>query len=243
MNPVPGNPGGTDPVTLNGVRPGEDFPVPTSPASMSSWPPELPFPRPGLPQRPETGPERVYAPIRVEPFESGRLMELRTLMVHGHLDGARATELSSRLMTLDALGGEPVKLHLRTPTADLDAAFAVIDTLDVITCHVHAVATGEVGGPALAVLAACTRREMTRHALLRLEEPRERFEGNAHDLAAHERNLARLTEAFYGRLAEVTGRTAEEIRADSRPSRTFTTEEALAYGLVHDAVLRPTRLP
>lgn len=210
--------------------------------NTSSFPPDPLIPRhaplPGFtrPHIDHSGTPRHehLAPARAFVHESDRLFEMRIVMAHGHLDGERATELSSRLMTLDALDEAPINLHLRTHDADLEAAFAMVDTIDVLRCPVHALVAGQVGGPALAVLAAARRREMTRHATLRLAEPQVQVDGNATELAAREREQRRLVDALYARLAEVTGRDSDEIRDDARRGRLFTATQALAYGLIHD---------
>jgi ATP-dependent Clp protease protease subunit len=167
-------------------------------------------------------------------YERDFLFERRIVMAHGYLDSDRATALCGQLMTLDGLGDKPISLHLRLSDAQLEPAFAVADTIDTLACPVHGLAAGEVGGSALAVLAAARRREMTRHALLRLTEPRERFDGSATELALREEAHRRLVDALYARVAEITGRDVDEIRDDARRGRVFTATQALAYGLVHD---------
>lgn len=163
------------------------------------------------------------------------LLRRRIVMVHGHVDDAAATTVCARLMTLNASGDDPITLHLRAPDAELQSAFAVVDTMDGLSAPVHATAVGEVGGCALAILAAARRREITPHAHLRLTEPRVRVEGNVTDLAVHEEQYARMVDALYFRLADVTGREVDEIRADAGAGRLFDADDAVAYGLV-DAV-------
>jgi ATP-dependent Clp protease protease subunit len=160
------------------------------------------------------------------------LLQRRIVLAHGRLDGARATELSAKLMTLGASGEEPITLHLRMPDGDLEAAFAVADAITVVACPVHIVVGGQTGGPALLVLAEGRRREMTPHATLRLTEPSGAFEGDATDVAAAEHEHRRRVDAFYIRLAEVTGREVDEIREDARGGRLLTADQALEYGLI-----------
>jgi ATP-dependent Clp protease protease subunit len=210
--------------------------------STPPWPPEqepdprrfrpgfTPAERPGFPSRSA----EALTPIRVTTYEVPPTRRPRMVMVHGSVDEERATELCSQLMTLDALGDEPIMLNLRAREATLDAAFSMVDTIDVLSCPVHALVVGEVGGAALAILAAAGRREMTRHAILRLNEPRQRFDGTAAELADREKDHRRLVHALYQRLAEITGRTVEEIRDDAERGRLFTATQALAYGFVHD---------
>ncbi len=165
------------------------------------------------------------------------LFERRIVLAAGHLDGLRATDLSARLMTLDGAGDRPIALHLRTTDADLDAAFALADTIGLIGAPVDALVNGLIGGPALVVFAAARRREVTPHAMLRLTEPKIRIEGDATDVAGTECEHRRRVDALYLRLAEVTGRELDEIREDARDGRLLTAEQAVDYGLA-DAVVR-----
>ncbi len=160
------------------------------------------------------------------------LLQRRILLADGRLDAARAAELSAKLMTLGVSGEAPITLHLRMPDGDLEAAFAVVDAITVVACPVHIVVGGQAGGPVLLVLAEGQRREITPHATLRLTEPAGAFEGDATDVATAEREQRRRVDAFYIRLAEVTGREVDEIREDAREGRLLTAEQAVEYGLV-----------
>lgn len=201
-----------------------------------SFPPEFPGRPPSRPAGEDTA---------ARPFDGAadhlaeRLLERRIVSAGGHLDAERAAELSARFLLLDSAGAEPITLHLGTPDGDLEAALAVADTIGVLSCQVHALVVGRAGGPALAVLAAARRREMTRNATLRLTEPHTRFEGDATDVAAREEEHRRLVDALYTRLAEVAGREVDEVRHDARHGRLLTADEAVGYGLVQAVAGRP----
>ena len=51
-----------------------------------------------------------------------------------------------------------------------------------------------------------------------------------------------MVDSLFYRLAEATGRDAEDIREDARHGRVLTVAEAIGYGLVHDRVARRTPL-
>jgi ATP-dependent Clp protease protease subunit len=204
--------------------------------SMPSFPPE--FPRdpsgPGRPDLPGYGAGR-YAPGGPDPADL--LLQRRIVLLDGHLDGLRATDLSARLIMLDGAGEGTIALHLRTMDAELDAAFAVADTIGLLNCPVDALVAGLVGGSALVVLTAARRRELTAHAMLRLTEPAIRAEGDTTDVAAVEEEHRRRVDAYFIRLADVTGREVDELREDARAGRLFTAEQAVEYGFA-DAVAR-----
>ena len=212
--------------------------------------PEIPWPGgplPGRPPSPAPGPGPV-PPARVwlDP-QSGwtdtlyeRLLEQRIVLASGVLDDAAATRLSAQLLTLDAEGDGPVRLELQNLRSDLPAALTLMGVLDVVRAQVHAYASGETGGSALGVLASCPRRLAYPNASFTLSEPRMHFAGTATAVTAHEQQARRMVDSLFYRLAEVTGRDAEEIREDARQGRVLTVAEAIGYGLVHErAVRRP----
>ena len=165
-----------------------------------------------------------------------RLLQRRIVMATGMLDDEAATRLSAQLLTLDAEGDEPIRLELQSLRSELPAALAVMGVLDVVRVPVHANAGGETRGAALGVLAACPRRLAYPNASFALSEPRLEFGGTVTSVTERQRQVERMLDSLYYRIAEATGREADEIRDDARRERTLTTAEAIGYGLIQDRV-------
>jgi ATP-dependent Clp protease protease subunit len=186
-----------------------------------------PSPGPGVP------PTRVWlerAEQRGGLYE--RLLERRIVMAHGHLDDEAATSLSAQLLTLDAEGDDPIRFELQNLTAGLAAALTVMGVLDTVGVPVHARAGGQITGPALGVLAACTDRRAYPNAMFEMSEPVVEFDGRVTALAAREEQVSQMLDSLYARLADVTGREVDEIRDDARRNRVLTAGEAIRYGLI-----------
>jgi ATP-dependent Clp protease, protease subunit len=162
-----------------------------------------------------------------------RLLEKRIVMATGLLDDGAATRLSAQLLALDAEGDATIRLELQNLRADLPAALAVMGVLDVVRVPVHAHASGEIHGAALGVLAACQRRLAYPNASFAFAEPRLEFGGTVTAVTERQRHTERMVDSLYYRIAEATGRDADEVREDARRSRTLTTAEAIGYGLIH----------
>jgi ATP-dependent Clp protease, protease subunit len=158
------------------------------------------------------------------------------VLAAGVLDDDAATRLSAQLLTLDAEGEGPIRLELQNLRAELPAALTVMGVLDVVRASVHAFASGETGGAALGVLASCPRRAAYPNASFTLSEPKLQFGGTATALAAREQQARRMVDSLFYRIADVTGRPADEIREDARRCRTLTTAEAIGYGLITERV-------
>ena len=99
----------------------------------------------------------------------------------------------------------------------------------------------EISGPALGVLASCPRRVGYPNASFVLTEPKLSFGGTVAALTAREQQVNRMLDTLYYRLADVTGREADEIREDARRGRSLTTAQAVGYGLIQ-AQEKPLRI-
>jgi ATP-dependent Clp protease protease subunit len=165
-----------------------------------------------------------------------RLLERRIIMATGMLDDEAATRLSAQFLTLDAEGGEPIRLELQNVRSELPAALAVMGVLDVLRVPVHAQAGGEVRGAALGLLASCPRRLAYPNASFALAEPRLQFDGTVTAVTERQQQAERMLDSLYYRISEATGREVDEIRDDARRGRTLTTAEAIGYGLIHGRV-------
>jgi ATP-dependent Clp protease, protease subunit len=207
-------------------------------------PPELPPrpgipPAPGVPGRPHIAPPPAVAPVQAWPDRPQwpdqvyeRLFERRVVLAHGELDDEAATSLCAQLLTLDAERNEPIRLEIHGLAAELAAALTVMGVLDVLRVPVRACAGGQIGGPAVGILAAATQRRAYPNAVFMLSEPRLGFEGSATSLSSREQQVRGMLDALYLRLAGVTGREVDEIRADARRGRYLTVDEAIGYGLI-----------
>jgi ATP-dependent Clp protease, protease subunit len=205
-----------------GDPPGRPGPPPGYPKPFRPAPPAPPVPPAQVRSDPSPWPGQVYE----------RLFERRIVLAHGELDDEAATSLCAQLLTLDAERNEPIRLEVQGLSAELAAALTVMGVLDVLRVPVHAYAGGQVGGPALGVLAAAPQRRAYPNAVFTLSEPRLDFQGSATSLASQEEQVAAMMDALYLRLADVTGREVDEIRADARRGRSLTVDDAIGYGLV-----------
>ncbi|MQA95815.1 MAG: ATP-dependent Clp protease proteolytic subunit [Streptosporangiales bacterium] len=206
-------------------RPGSGPPGPARPAGP-----------PAEPRSPWT-PGSGHAP----PSLSERLFEQRIVLLHGHLDDEAATTAAARLLTLDALGDEPVTLRLNVPTSEASAALALLDALDSMVCPVYVTAMGQVGGPVIGALVAVRERLAHPHATFHLREPKLHAEGTAEQVMAEHEEYERRMGDVCARIAEATGRPAGEIRADFHTGRYLTATQAIDYGLVTALVTPPAR--
>lgn len=167
-----------------------------------------------------------------------RMFSERVVLMCGDLDHDLASDVCLQLMALDASGDDPVQLRVDSGGGALDAAFAVIDVIDLLGVDVRATCAGRAIGPSVGVLAVAGRRLATPHSRLRLLEPLVSFAGAPDEIERCVRHRRDQLSRFCTRLASATGQPLEKIEADMRSGRYLSAEEALEYGLI-DEIARP----
>lgn len=168
-----------------------------------------------------------------ETYLQEQLFERRVVLAQGELDVERATNVSAQLLTLEALADEPIRLHLASPGGELGAVLGLADAIGMLGVELTVVATGEVGGAALAAYAAAPVRLAYPHARFALTEPDgPAFDGPATQLESLAEEHLRRHHAYVELLAEATGRQPDAIADDLRRKRYLTVSEAVGYGLV-----------
>src|SRR5437867_8274960 len=163
-----------------------------------------------------------------------QFFERRIVVVTGQLDDDAATKAAAALLALDARGDRPIELHLDSPDGALGAVFVLIDTADTLRSALRVICRGQIGGPAIGVVAAADHCAAAPHARFHLSQPPARFAGTPEEIAAQSRQQQELLWKLYGRLARRTGRPAEEIAEDTRRGRYLDAREALNYGLIDE---------
>lgn len=194
-----------------------------------------PFPFPA-PEPPPVGGRAATAEL--EEGIRARLFEQRAVLASGYLDDTTAGRVVAELMTLDAIGDAPIHLQLDSPGGTIDAAFSVMDTIDLCGVEVRVTCLGRAEGPPVGILAVGHHRAATEHARIRLVDPDLRVEGHARNVAAQAAAAVERVAALHGRIAAAARQTVERVAADCAAGRYLSAEEARKYGLVDEVAGR-----
>jgi ATP-dependent Clp protease, protease subunit len=162
-----------------------------------------------------------------------RLLDQRIVLVNGRLDDVLTDHVSQQLLLLGSTDPDrPIELHLSCREAELSASIALATAIDLTRADVHAIVSGMLGGPALALLGASAKRAAHRKATFVFSLPRGSAEGNATELATRAQQHDLLVSQLVERISTLTGRADEDVEEDLRSNRLLSAEEAAAYGLV-----------
>jgi ATP-dependent Clp protease protease subunit len=170
---------------------------------------------------------------------SRRMLDQRRVMLTGMIDGTVAERVCSQLLVLEADDPErPLTLYLHSPGGEVDAGFAIYDTMQALRCDVATVCLGFAASMAqfLLVAGAPGQRYAQAHSRILMHQPLGSVQGYAVDIAIQAEQFAQARHLMAELTAQHTGQTMERILADGDRDRWFTPEEAREYGMIDEIV-------
>ena len=163
------------------------------------------------------------------------LLAERVIYLGTGIDAGVANALIAQLLHLDSDSPDAgIQFYINSEGGDPGAALAIYDTMRHIRPAVATTVIGQAIGPAalLAAAGAPGQRAALEHARIVLHQPAGQSRGAIPDLILAADEVVRVRSDMEEILAHHTGRSVEELRADTDRDRVFTASAALEYGLI-----------
>lgn len=134
-----------------------------------------------------------------------------------------------------------IRLYVNSPGGDMNALFAIYDTMQVLSCDVATVCIGQAASAAAVILAGGARgkRLALPTSRILIHQPHGGAQGQSTDLELAVKEMVLLRERMVRCLAEDTGQTEEKIQADIDRDFILRGDEAVSYGLVDQVLTKP----
>jgi ATP-dependent Clp protease, protease subunit len=180
--------------------------------------------------------------VRFEDEVGRRLLAQRRVMLTGAIDGPLAERICSQLLVLDADGDRDITLTLHSPGGEVDAGFAIYDTMQAVRCEVSTVCMGFAASMAQFLLCAGAKgkRFAYPNSRILLHQPHGAVQGFAVDIAIQAEQFTRMRTLMAELTAQHCGQPFQRVLEDGERDRWFTPREALEYGLI-DEILPAAR--
>jgi ATP-dependent Clp protease protease subunit len=169
------------------------------------------------------------------------LLAERIVYLGTEIDAGVANTIIAQLLHLDSSSPDAdVQFTINSAGGDPSAALAIYDTMQHIRPRVTTTCVGQAIGPAAILLAAGASgsRSALPHARIVLHQPAAQTRGTVPDLILAADEVVRVRGEMEQVLADHTGRTVDELRADTDRDRVLNAQAAVEYGLI-DQVLGP----
>ncbi|MBA2952634.1 ATP-dependent Clp protease proteolytic subunit [Nocardioides sp. MAH-18] len=168
-----------------------------------------------------------------------RLLTDRIVYLGTEIDDGVANVVIAQLLHLESESPEsPIDLYLNSPGGSVTAMLAIYDAMQFIRSEVGTTCVGQAASSAAVLLAAGApgRRTVLPHARVVLHQPSGGGQGTLPDLAVQAKEIARVRVEMERILSLHTGRSVEQVRADTDRDLVLSASDAVDYGIV-DAIL------
>jgi ATP-dependent Clp protease protease subunit len=199
------------------------FETPSGPVAPPSAPPEAP-------------------PVTFNDVVSRHMLQQRRVMLTGPIDGPLAERVCAQLLVIEAEQPEqPITLYLHSPGGEVDAGFAIYDTMQALRCEVATVCVGFAASMAQFLLCggAPGKRYAYAHSRILMHQPLGSVQGYAVDIAIQAEQFTVMRHLMAELTAQHTGQTVDRVLADGERDRWFTPSEALEYGMIDEIIRSP----
>src|SRR3954452_6515884 len=169
------------------------------------------------------------------------LLENRVIFLQGEIYDGNANELVMKLLYLQSENRrKDIHFYINSPGGSVTATLAIYDTMQMISCPVatYCVGLAASGGAVLLAGGEKTKRFALKNAKVMIHQPHGGVGGQVSDIEIQATEILRTRVALNEILASHSGKTVEEIAKACDRDYYMTSEEAKAFGIVDDILLK-----
>jgi ATP-dependent Clp protease protease subunit len=170
-----------------------------------------------------------------------RLLKDRIVFVGTAVDDAVANLVIAQMLFLESEDPDKdIHLYINSPGGIVTAGLAIYDTMQYIRPRVSTLCMGQAASIAALLLAAGERGERYSlpHARILIHQPMGGFQGQASDVDIQAKEILRMREELNRILSESTQQALDRIEKDTDRDFFMTGEQAKAYGIIDDVVIK-----
>lgn len=170
-----------------------------------------------------------------------RLLKERIIFLGTPIDDTVASLVIAQMLFLEAEDPEKdIFLYVNTPGGVVTSGMAIVDTMQFIKPEVATICMGQAASMGAILLAAGApgKRSALPNARIMLHQPMGGVEGQASDIEIHATEIVKLKKVLNKLLARLTGQSLKKIEKDTDRNFFMTTEEAKAYGLIDEILIK-----
>jgi len=172
-----------------------------------------------------------------------RLLKERVVFLVGEVNDQTANLVVAQLLFLESENPDKdISLYINSPGGSVSAGLAIYDTLQFIKPDVSTLCMGLAASMGAFLLSAGTKgkRFALPNARVMIHQPLGGARGQASDIEIQAREILYLKERLNNLLAEHTGQPVENISRDTDRDNFMSAEDAKAYGLIDQVLLKRT---
>lgn len=190
-----------------------------------------------------------YVPMVVEQSGQGeraydiysRLLKDRIIFLSGEVEDNMANTIVAQMLFLEAEDPDKdIYLYINSPGGVVTAGMAIYDTMQYIKPDVSTICIGQAAsmGSLLLTAGAKGKRFALPNARIMIHQPLGGARGQSTDVQIQAKELLRIRQMLNEILSQRTGKSMEQIEADTERDNFMSAAEAVEYGLVDEVIVR-----
>ena len=190
-----------------------------------------------------------YVPMVVEQSGQGeraydiysRLLKDRIIFLSGEVEDNMANTIVAQMLFLEAEDPDKdIYLYINSPGGVVTAGMAIYDTMQYIKPDVSTICIGQAAsmGSLLLTAGAKGKRFALPNARIMIHQPLGGARGQSTDVQIQAKELLRIRQMLNEILSQRTGKSMEQIEADTERDNFMSAAEAVEYGLVDKGIVR-----
>lgn len=190
-----------------------------------------------------------YIPMVIEQVGRGeraydiysRLLKDRIVFLGGGIDDTMANTVVAQLLHLEGEdASKDIYMYINSPGGSISSGLAIYDTMQYIKPAVSTICIGMAASMAAVLLAAGSKGKRTAlpNSRVMIHQPWGGTQGRAADIEIQAKEILYLRGRMNDILHQHTGKSIEQIAADTDRDYFLSAEEARSYGLVDEILVR-----
>ena len=170
-----------------------------------------------------------------------RLMMDRIIFLGTAIDDYVSNIIEAQLLFLESTDPKrDIQIYLNSPGGSVYAGLGIYDTMQFISPDVATICTGMAASMAAVLMCAGTagKRSALPHSRIMIHQPMGGVEGQATEIEITAREIQKLKKELYEIISKHSGQPYDKVWADSDRDYWMTAEEAKAYGMIDEVLIR-----
>ena len=170
-----------------------------------------------------------------------RLMMERIIFLGTQVDDYTANTIQAQLLYLDSVDpGKDISIYINSPGGSVTAGLGIYDTMQFISSDVATLCTGMAASMAAVLLVAGKegKRSALKHSRVMIHQPLGGVQGQASDIEIEAKEIMKFKKELYTIISDHSHQSFEKVWNDSDRNYWMNTEEAKAYGMIDDVLVK-----
>lgn len=170
-----------------------------------------------------------------------RLLNDRIVFLSDEVNDLTASLVVAQLLFLEQQDPDKdINFYINSPGGSVTAGLAIYDTMNFIKCDVSTICVGLAASMGAFLLSSGTKgkRLVLPNSDILIHQPLGGMQGQASDIKIHADHIIKTRAKLNAILALNTGKPLDIIERDTDRDNFLTAEEAVAYGLVDQVIIK-----